>query len=63
MPEPFLKSAHLAGQVTDTNRAVANQPCHQHDRQTRTQAEHHRHEPAPRGRQGERDIDHGQEIY
>jgi len=62
MPEPFFERVHLLRQVTDTYRAVTNQPCNQHDRQTGTETEDDRHQPVPRARQGQCDIDHRQEI-
>ena len=62
MAEPFLERTHLAGQVSDADSTVTNQPRNEHDRQTRSKAEYHRHEPAPRGRKSQRDIDHRQEI-
>ncbi len=63
MPEPFFEGAHLLRQVTDAHGAVAHQPGDQHDRQTRTQTEDDRHQPVPRARQRQRDIDHRQEIH
>ena len=62
MSEPFLKSLHLAGQLTDADSAVTNQPRDQHDGQTCSQTEHDWHQPVPTVRQSQRDINHRQEI-
>ncbi len=62
MPKPFLETLHLLRQFADAYCAVTYQPCNQHDRQTRSQTEHDRHDPVPRTRQRQRDIDHRQEI-
>ena len=62
VPEPLLESLHVTGQPADTHRAVADEPRNQHDRQTGTQTEHHRHEPVPGTGQREGDIYHRQKI-
>ena len=62
MPKPFLETLHLLRQFADAYCAVANQPSDEHDWQTRTQTEHDRHNPVPRARQRQRDINHRQEI-
>ena len=63
VPEPFFEGCHLARQVTNAHRAVTYQPRNQHNRYTGTQAEHHRHQPVPTARKGQRNIDHRQEIH
>ena len=62
MAEPFLKSLHLARQLTDAHCAITYQPCNQHDRQACSQTEDYRHEPVPGARQRQCDIYHRQEI-
>lgn len=62
MTEPFLEDLHPAGQLAQTHRAIAYQPRNQHDRQTRSKAEHHRHQPVPGVGQRQSDVDHRQEI-
>ena len=62
MPEPFFERTQLARQVSDADRAVTYQPRYQHDRQSCTETEYHRHHPVPTAGQSQRDIDHRQEI-
>ena len=63
MPKPFLEGRHLAGEISDTDCTVTNQPRDEHDRYAGTQTEHDRHDPVPSPGQRERDIDHRQEIH
>ena len=62
MAEPFLEITHFLRQVSYADRAVADEPCNQHDRQTGSETEDHRHQPVPRARKRQRDINHRQEI-
>ena len=62
MSEPFLESVNFLRQVADADRAVTNQPCYKHDRQTSAETEDERHDPVPCARECQRDINHRQEI-
>ena len=62
MPEPLLEMGHFLGQIANADCAVADEPSNEHDRQTCSETEDHRHEPIPRARQRQGDIYHGQEI-
>ena len=62
MPEPFLERSHFLCQIADADSTVTHQPSDQHDRQACAQTEDDRHQPVPTARQGQRDIDHRQEI-
>ena len=62
MSEPFLEMGHFLGQIADADCAVADQPRDEHDWQTCSETENHRHEPIPCVRQRQRDIYHAQEI-
>ena len=63
VPEPFFEGSHLAGEVRDAHCAVTYQPRNQHNRYTGAQTEHYRHQPVPRTRKCQRDINHRQEIH
>ena len=62
MPEPFLESLQAVGEVADTDSTITDQPRDEHDRQSRSETEDDRHQPVPRARKGERDINHRKEI-
>ena len=47
MPEPLLEGLHAAGKFADTDGAVTDEPCDEHDGQSGPEPEDNGHDPVP----------------